>query len=172
MRRRDFLSGLVAAGALAGPALAESVVDSVVSQLRDLGFQSVTQERTLLGRVRIVARREDGQREIIINPRTGEILRDLWTPAKGGSATSRIIKESAGSGNTGGSGGGQAGGSDDEDDDEDDGDDEDDDDGDDGEGGDDEGGDDEGGSSGSGGGDGGSGGDDDDDGDDGEDGED
>lgn len=38
---------------------------------------------TLLGRARIVATSQDGYREIIVNPRTGEILRDVWLSLEG-----------------------------------------------------------------------------------------
>lgn len=60
---------------------------SVIGQLRGQGFGSVQQETTLLGRVRSIAERNYGRREIIVNPRTGEILRDLWTPKRGGVGT-------------------------------------------------------------------------------------
>ncbi len=145
--RREFLAG-IAVGLAGAPALAQDIVGSIIGQLRDQGFGSVQQETTLLGRVRIIAERNDGRREIIVNPRTGEILRDLWTPKAGGIGTVQIINEGSGKG-------GGSNGDDDEDDDEDDedgsgGDDEDDDDEDDSE---------DGGNSGSGGGGGGSGGD-------------
>lgn len=148
MKRRDFMSGLVATAALAGPALAQDYVASVISQLEKMGFRSIRQERTLLGRVRIIGMRDDGRREIIINPNSGEILRDLWTPSQGGKSTSSIIKDKSGSSGSSGDR------SDDSDDDEDDDDDESGDDGDDednsgssgdddDDGGDDDGGDDE-----------------------------
>lgn len=151
MKRRNFLSGLVAAVALAGPALAQDYVASVIEQLKAQGFRSIRQERTLLGRVRIIGVRKDGRREIIINPNNGEILRDLWMPMKGEKRASDILDEKSG----GGSGG--------DDDDEDGGGDDGEGGGDDGEGGSDEGG--GGGDEGSGGGGGDDdGGDDDDDG--------
>ena len=103
MKRRDFLSGLVAAGALAGPALAQDYVASVIAQLRQQGFRTVSQERTLLGRVRITATRGDGRREIIINPNNGEILRDLWTPVQGEKRPVDIMDDGSGKGH--GSGG-------------------------------------------------------------------
>ena len=96
MKRRDFLSGLFAAAASSGAAQAKDFASSVIDQLRAQGYGSVEQERTLLGRVRITATRSDGQREIIINPKTGEILRDLWTPAKGGVAAVKIIGDDSG----------------------------------------------------------------------------
>ena len=118
MKRREFLSGLVLGLAAAGPSLAEGVVDSIIRQLRRQGFRSVVEERTLLGRVRIYAERKDGSREIIVNPRTGEILRDLWLPIAGGDGHVEIIRGGSGSGSNSGPGGG--GDHDDDDDDDDD----------------------------------------------------
>lgn len=109
MKRRVFLSGLAAGIALAAPAFAEEVVDSIVRQLKTLGFKDIAQERTLLGRVRITAARKDGLREIIVNPKTGEILRDLWTPVSGKKGELTIIDDRgdhSGSGGNGGNGGG------------------------------------------------------------------
>lgn len=111
MKRREFLFGLAAGVALGSPAMAEGVADSIVRQLKRLGFRTVSQERTLLGRVRIVAKRKDGQREIIVNPKTGEILRDLWIPvAEGGAGDITIIDDRHGT----------SGGDDDDDDEDDD----------------------------------------------------
>ncbi len=61
------------AAAQAGP-----VEDSVIRQLRAQGFSRIEVARTMLGRVRIVARSAELEREIIVDPRTGEILRDYW----------------------------------------------------------------------------------------------
>lgn len=83
--------------ALAGPALAQDFVESVIAQLRKQGFQSVIEERTLLGRVRLTATRGDGVREIIINPKSGEILRDLWTPTSSATGTVQILEDKSGS---------------------------------------------------------------------------
>ncbi len=83
MKRRVFLSGLAGSVVAAGSAAAQDFVSEIIRQLRKQGFRSVVQERTLLGRVRITATRKDGKREIIVNPRTGEILRDLWMPNDG-----------------------------------------------------------------------------------------
>jgi hypothetical protein len=100
MKRRDFLSGLAASVALSGQALAQDYVGSVTSQLKKMGFRITREERTLLGRVRIVATRSDGRREIIINPNSGEILRDLWTPVQGSKRTSDIISDKSGGGSS------------------------------------------------------------------------
>jgi hypothetical protein len=125
LKRRNFLVVAVAGLAAATPAVAQDIVASIIGQLRKQGFQSVLEERTLLGRVKIIATRQDGRREIIVNPRTGEILRDLWTPGAGGEATIQIIEDK--SGNGGGSADddedgddGEGGGGDDDDDDNDD----------------------------------------------------
>lgn len=91
-RRRFLISGLAAVMA-AGTAQAESYADGIVRQLKRQGFDRITVERTLLGRVRIVATGREGRREIIVNPRTGEILRDLWTESGKGSSDRRKILE-------------------------------------------------------------------------------
>lgn len=62
----------------ATPAFAESIKEQVQSQLQAQGFTSIEIQRTLLGRMRIVASDGTRRREIIINPITGEVLRDYW----------------------------------------------------------------------------------------------
>jgi hypothetical protein len=104
MQRRDFFSVMLLGAALSGPAAAQDIVSRIVNQLRGQGFASIIEERTLLGRVRILADRTDGQREIIVNPSTGEILRDLWVPASGDANLVEIIKDGQTSGGTGNSG--------------------------------------------------------------------
>lgn len=89
MDRRSFLrlcaGGLAGAGSVlaAGAACADSYQTAVMSQLRKQGYREINVERTLLGRVRIVAARRGASREIILNPRTGEILRDVVLAADG-----------------------------------------------------------------------------------------
>ena len=58
-------------------------VAGIVRWLRGLGFEDVTTSRSLLGRVQIRASGAIGTRELVINPRTGEILRDVWVDADG-----------------------------------------------------------------------------------------
>ncbi|GHC54297.1 hypothetical protein [Neogemmobacter tilapiae] len=65
---------------MAGTALANPLTDDLVAQLRGQGFQKVTITRTLLGRVLILGSAAEGQREIVLNPNTGEILRDYFRP--------------------------------------------------------------------------------------------
>ncbi|MBC7736388.1 MAG: hypothetical protein H7245_03985, partial [Candidatus Saccharibacteria bacterium] len=76
MNRRRFLYGMTASSALVltGAAVfAATYTDAVVSQLTKQGFYNIAVQTTWLGRVRILADRGDGQREIILNPRTGEV---------------------------------------------------------------------------------------------------
>lgn len=101
------------------PLLAAGYADAVVAQLQKQGYDRIKTEETWLGRVRIVAEREGGSREIILNPRTGEILRDLWLLTNGQAGRSLLIgtgedddSDSSGSGK----GGSDDDGSDDDDD--------------------------------------------------------
>jgi hypothetical protein len=151
MHRRAFLLGVAAGLALAGPALAaRDHVADIVKALKAQGYRDINVARTLLGRTRITAKGKRGTREIIVNPATGEILRDLRT----GSGADDILGGDSGRGS--GDGDDDTSGDDDDDDG---GDDDDDGDG----GGDDGGGDDDdgGGDDDDGGGDDDDGGDDD-----------
>ena len=87
MKRRHFLMTAVAAVAAAHPAFAQDIVSAIRAQLRAQGYTSISVTRTLLGRRRIFAKSDEYQREIIVNPRTGEILRDYWTLLPGVVAT-------------------------------------------------------------------------------------
>lgn len=62
------------ASAQAGP-----VEDRIVSHLKGYGYTEIEVNRTLLGRSRIVAQKPSALREIVVNPYTGEILRDITT---------------------------------------------------------------------------------------------
>ncbi|MHC0053419.1 hypothetical protein [Actibacterium sp. D379-3] len=83
MKRRDFLACTIAALALSSPARAQSLEEALLSQLHAQGFTRIQRSRTLLGRVRLAATGNGIEREIIFNPRTGEILRDFWEAADG-----------------------------------------------------------------------------------------
>ena len=80
--------------------MAQSVAEQITRQLRDQGFGQVTITQTWLGRTRIIGKSGDGQREIIVNPKTGEILRDLFTTASGKS-TNPVISSTRSGGSTG-----------------------------------------------------------------------
>ncbi len=81
LNRRFFLL-TTAAFVLATPAHADFVT-AVQRKLQSQGFTEISVSYTLLGRRRIVAHGKRGTREIILNPKTGEVLRDLWTSASG-----------------------------------------------------------------------------------------
>jgi len=83
MNRRHLL--FAAAGVfLASTTLARAdEVGDIVRWLRQLGFDDITTSRSLLGRVQIEATGDIGVRELVVNPRTGEILRDVWLDSKG-----------------------------------------------------------------------------------------
>ena len=118
MKRRRFLTLVAAAAVAAAPVFAEDMVAGIIRQLEDQGFDTVTTERTLLGRVRIMAVSQDGLREIILNPRSGEILRDLWTASAHSTHGAKIISggkgpEDPGDDRDGHDNGGGGGGDDD-----------------------------------------------------------
>lgn len=110
---RFLLTSILAAGLLLPvPSAAETLQAQVVRELQAQGFEVTEARSTLLGRYRIVAEAPGLQREIVLNPRTGEVLRDLVRPvapgndrtapdagsvAPGGSATD----PAAGSGSSG-----------------------------------------------------------------------
>ena len=83
MNRRLFLLTVLSASLLSTTAARADYADDVVKWLLEEGYTDVEVTRTLLGRVRILARLGSGQRELIINPRTGEILRDVWIAEDG-----------------------------------------------------------------------------------------
>lgn len=79
-----------------GPACAQTYLLDITAQLRAQGYQNITLSQTWLGRTRIVALLGSDLREIVLDPNTGEILRDL-------SRTMMAEGGSGGGGSTGGS---------------------------------------------------------------------
>ena len=61
---------------LVGAGFARSVEDQLLATLRAQGYMIVEQGYTFLGRLRVVAENGEIRREIVVNPGTGEILRD------------------------------------------------------------------------------------------------
>jgi len=61
----------------AGSARAESSRERLLAALEADGYDIQQVERTWLGRLRIVATKGDLRREVVINPGTGEVLRDI-----------------------------------------------------------------------------------------------
>lgn len=94
MHRRAFLTlAPLALAATSGRAGAAGYADDVAAQLTKQGFRKISTTTTWLGRVRITAERKDGRREIVLNPRTGEILRDQWTLLRDPAAAKPIIDD-------------------------------------------------------------------------------
>ena len=111
MNRRALLTILALATLVGGQAQAEEPVERILSELHRMGYQTVSVESTLLRRTRIVAQNDEAQREIIVNPNTGEILRDLWIPITKTSAkgSAGLIDDGSNSGSGSGSGSGDDG---------------------------------------------------------------
>ena len=76
MKRRQLIALVTAASICAPTLLLAGVADSVVRQLQAQGYTSIEVSRTWLGRVQIEAKRGAEEREIVLNRKTGEILRD------------------------------------------------------------------------------------------------
>lgn len=100
MGRKKFVGALVVGAMGAAPAMADVFSERIVQQLEQQGFRSISTERTWLGRTRITAEGSAGQREIIVNPNTGEILRDLLLTANlGGDDNGDLVNVSGKSDN-------------------------------------------------------------------------
>ena len=77
MTRRAFILSMGALLMLASWPVLADVAEDVAAQLREEGYENISIERTLLGRIRVTAERATQRREIVIDRGTGEILRDL-----------------------------------------------------------------------------------------------
>ncbi|WP_441861153.1 hypothetical protein [Phaeovulum sp. W22_SRMD_FR3] len=113
MSKRQLLFGLTTLLVWPQFGLAQSAPDQIVKQLYAQGYSAVSVERTWLGRTRILARNSEAQREIIVNPATGEILRDFWKPlaSSARAAKSDVVITEGSSGSSGGSSGSGSSGS-------------------------------------------------------------
>lgn len=109
--RKLLFACLITLSVAGTPATAQSMQEVIVKQLVDQGFTRISINTTFLGRVRIVATSAARSREIIFNPRTGEILRDYWDDLDGGGRVSpKIVSPFGGDSGGGDSGGGKSGG--------------------------------------------------------------
>ena len=61
----------------ASPIWAADFAGAWVKQLQLDGYEEITISKTWLGRIRIIAEKDEIEREIILIPRTGEVLRDF-----------------------------------------------------------------------------------------------
>jgi hypothetical protein len=73
---KKLLVAIVAFAGLSVPLWAATVEEQVLAALRNQGYVILEQGYTFLGRLRIVAENGRIHREIVVNPGTGEILRD------------------------------------------------------------------------------------------------
>ncbi len=83
MNRRSFLITVTAFTLLSTTAARADYVEDIVKWLGREGYSGIEVTRTLLGRIRIVATKDNRTRELVCNPRTGEILRDVFIDADG-----------------------------------------------------------------------------------------
>jgi hypothetical protein len=91
--KRVLIPLLIVAGLFGPPTHAATSEETIVNELREQGFTRVEIRRTLLGRTRIIATSPAYEREIVINPASGVILRDYWTVrgSAGSDGPSRIV---------------------------------------------------------------------------------
>ena len=81
INRRHFLQvalpalGLTLVGL--GPALSETLEAKVVKGLSRQGYRDMKSSFTFLGRLRVTAEKGETRREVILNRKTGEVLRDV-----------------------------------------------------------------------------------------------
>lgn len=94
-----------------GAGWARTVEQQLLASLQAQGYVILEQGYTILGRLRIVAQNDEIRREIVVNPGTGEILRDYAVmlskiaggkPAMASSAGSAVAPSSAANPGTGG----------------------------------------------------------------------
>lgn len=76
MVNHRLIAGLLVAAVLAVPAAAQDIRGEIESALVAQGYEILHVGRTWLGRLRVVAQNDELRREIVINPATGEVLRD------------------------------------------------------------------------------------------------
>lgn len=114
MDRRAFLNMLAGTMVVATsvPAFASDPVQAAIARLQAEGFRKIAAERTFLGRVRITAERRGQSREVVLDPRSGEVLRDL-TRVSDSDGSGSGSSGSGSSGNSGSGSGNSGSGSDD-----------------------------------------------------------
>ena len=89
MRCRTFVQVAALSLSLTSVAVATPGQDMVTASLQAQGFEVTMVHWTWLGRIRIIAVSADVRREIVINPTTGEILRDYSQKIAEAAAPSR-----------------------------------------------------------------------------------
>lgn len=89
-----FVLMLVLAGGMARAA--PDYAGRVVRQLADQGYRQIEVRRSLLGKVIVTGSRPGQQREIVIDPRNGELLRDLVRQGAGAPVAAGTVSDSSG----------------------------------------------------------------------------
>ncbi len=89
-----FVVMLVLAGGMAQAA--PDYAGRVVRQLADQGYRQIEVRRSLLGKVIVTGSRPGQQREIVIDPRNGELLRDLVRQGAGAPVAAGTVSDSSG----------------------------------------------------------------------------
>ncbi|MFV0299943.1 MAG: hypothetical protein ACK5IP_03510 [Paracoccus sp. (in: a-proteobacteria)] len=117
--------GLAGGAAQAAP---DDYAAQVVRQLSDQGYRQIEVRRSLLGKLIVTGSRPGLKREIVIDPRNGELLRDLVRRSGGALGGVKPVLSTSGQGGREKSDDDGRNGRSDDDDDDDDGDDDDDDD--------------------------------------------
>lgn len=108
MNRRLFLLTSVGALVCAPPAFAAvAPEDEVARNLTGAGFRITSRRRTMLGRVRFLAVRGSTEREVVLDPSSGEILRDYSRASSGGERSEAPGRGTEGSGDHSGGGEGE-----------------------------------------------------------------
>lgn len=118
MTRRGFLLSGASLLATCGPSLASTAEDEVAARLRRDGYRILMRKRTWLGRIRFKARKGQTVREVVVDPTSGEVLRDYSDKLAGADKESNGGNSSSGGaaggggteGGEGGSGGEEGGG--------------------------------------------------------------
>lgn len=98
-----------------GGAFAAGVEDEIIDGLKAQGYSDIQVSTTWLGRVQIEATSQTAHREIVLDPRTGEILRDYWQMLPGAATAdaNSVVSSSDTDGSGSGSGSSDDDGSDD-----------------------------------------------------------
>ena len=101
MTLRSTILSIVLTFLLSVAASAQDRSQAMIQSLQSQGFSGIEVSRTWLGRTRIVATGSAGRREIVLNPNTGEVLRDYLDETETETERGR-----EGDGHAGGGGGG------------------------------------------------------------------
>lgn len=68
--------------AVSAPPAAAGPAEDWAALLRSQGYAQIVVRRSLLGRIWIIATGPEGRREVVIDPFTGEVLRDFATTTR------------------------------------------------------------------------------------------